>query len=454
MRRSPPGEHLRFLLRRVHPALIGVAPVFRSCGKTRQGMIRLIPGMASGKSSHARKDRSNPPVTGMTMDKIRICHVITRMDWGGSPELVRMLCEGLSPERFEVTLVTGPTLHPSVKTAAFFARFRDRITVVPALKREIGFFSDCRAFFALYRLFRRRRFDIVHTHTAKAGFLGRAAALFAGCRCIVHTSHGHNFYGYFGPAMSAVIVMLERVSAAYTRKLVMLTELEKRDHIAYRICGEGKTELIFSCLEPEYLLPPEKSREEIARELGTGERIVVGMVGRLEPVKGPGFFVDACVSIAAEFPGVSFLVTGEGSLRAGLEARAAASGFKDRFIFTGWREDIRDVLSLLTVLVLPSLNEALGLILLQAQAQGVAVVASGVGGVAEAVKDGETAILVPPADSAAIAAALRRLLSDPAAAKAMGEKGRAWVAGRFNIDRMIRSHEEMYARLQVEGNAV
>lgn len=377
--------------------------------------------------------------------------MITRMDWGGSPEIVRMLCAGLARE-FDLTLVTGLTAHPSRKTSAFFAGFAGRVVVIPQLRREIRPWRDLMAFFKLYAFFRREKFDLVHTHTAKAGFLGRLAARLAGCRCIVHTPHGHNFYGYFGSFLSKLIVIMERLAGLVTARLVVLTELEKKDHRAFNICPVEKIALIPSALEAEFFAAPAAEIPALRGGLGLGGAQVVGMIGRLEPVKGAEFFIDAGREILRAFPATRFLVAGEGSLKQALEARAQAYGVQDAFVFTGWREDIRELLACIDVLVLPSLNEALGLVLLQAQAAGVPVVATAVGGVAEAVRDGVTGVLVAPGDGRVIAEAVARLLSDQAAAAAMGSEGRKWVSGRFTADTMVRNHELLYGELLKEAH--
>lgn len=381
--------------------------------------------------------------------KIRICYVITRMDWGGAPDLVRMLCMGLPPERFEVTLVTGRTRSPSRKTREFFAAFKGKVVVVPGLQREVGLFRDLGALLALHRVFRRGGFDIIHTHTAKAGFLGRTAAFFCGCRCIVHTPHGHNFYGYFGRLMTGLVIRMERCAAMYTRVIVALTGMERDDYRRFRICPAAKVALIPTAIGPEFFTAADTRRVKACKAWGADGRLV-GFVGRLEPVKGPEYFLAACREIAAAFPEARFVITGEGSLREKLLTLACSYGLKERVVFTGWQEEVSEVISCLEVLVQPSLNEAVGLVLLEAQALGVPVVASRVGGIAEAVQDGRTAILVPPADSAAIARAVIGLLKDVRAAKEMGRCGQGWVRGRFTAGEMVRRHEELYHGL-LEG---
>ena len=245
--------------------------------------------------------------------KIKIAQVITRMDWGGSPDIVRILCERLNPDKYEVWLLFGETKYPSKKTEDFFGRFKNRIVVVPELKRDICPISDLAAFLRLYFLFLKHRFDIAHTHTAKAGFLGRIAARFAGVPMIAHTPHGHNFYGYFGRVASWLVVWLERFAACFTDKFIVLTKLEKKDIIAYGVSREDKIAVVPSGLELE---------EYSLQKKDTGRKdIVVAMVGRLEPVKGPGYFVEAAGLVLKEFPEARFMLAGDGSLKDSLKNR-------------------------------------------------------------------------------------------------------------------------------------
>ena len=182
------------------------------------------------------------------MKKIKIAHVITRMDWGGSPDIVRILCQNLPKDIYEPWLITGETKHPSKKTEDFFKQCKDRIICIPALRRDIEPLNDLTTFFKLYVLFLKHRFDIVHTHTAKAGFLGRIAAKLAGVRKVVHTPHGHNFYGYFNPLASKIVVVLEKFADYFTDKIIALTELEKRDLIDYGVSNKEKIVVVKSGL--------------------------------------------------------------------------------------------------------------------------------------------------------------------------------------------------------------
>jgi len=182
--------------------------------------------------------------------KVKIAQVVTRMDWGGAPDIVRILCESLESS-YEVKLIIGPSKHLAEKTRIFLDRFKDNVIIVPHLRRDINPLWDFPALVKLFFLFKKERFDIVHTHTAKAGFLGRIAGWLAGIPTIIYMPHGHVFYGYFGLLMSRVAITVERVVAYITDKVMVLTELEKRDLIAFKVTTPDKIIVINSGLELE-----------------------------------------------------------------------------------------------------------------------------------------------------------------------------------------------------------
>ncbi|MCX5708237.1 MAG: glycosyltransferase family 4 protein, partial [Candidatus Omnitrophica bacterium] len=369
--------------------------------------------------------------------KIKVAQVITRMDWGGSPDVLRVLCQKLDPDIYELRIFVGSTSHPTPKTSSFFAAFKDKITFIPELKREISLWNDWLVLVKLSRMFKKEKFDIVHTHTAKAGALGRLAARLAGVPIIVHTPHGHNFYGYFNQFASWLVILIEKFLATFTDRIMALTELEKADYLKFKVASGKKPVLIYMGLELGGFLPGDPAKIKESLDIRNQEK-VVGYVGRLEPIKGPQFFVEAA-RICLENNHLSrFILVGEGSLRQELEEKVASWGLKGKIVFVGWRDDIADIMSILDILVLPSLNEAVGIVLLEAQSLGVPVVASEVGGIPEMIKDKETGILVGPGEPAGLALAINNLLSDPERLRSMSVAGKNWVKDRFKAEDMVR----------------
>lgn len=379
---------------------------------------------------------------------MKIAQVITRMDWGGSPDIVRLTCEKLLAIGQDVILITGTTKNPTHKTNKFINAFKHRIIVIPQLQRDVHLFSDLIAFVRLYLIFREGKFDVVHTHTAKAGALGRLAAYFAGVKVILHTPHGHNFYGYFNSLCSKLIIFIEKALTFFTTKIIALTELEENDYIKFGVADKDKIRLIYLGLELEPFLQQNFNKFQIRSSLGIRtDELIAAMIGRIEIVKGPGYFVEAAKLVLQDFPQAKFFLVGEGTLRAKLEKAVEEAGLKDKIIFTGWRDDIPEIMSILDILVLPSLNEAVGIVLVEAQAAGIPVVAADVGGISEVVKDGVSGILVPGSDSGSMASAISILFRNPGKRKEMGEAGRLWVKDRFSAKTMTEKIFNLYSEL-------
>lgn len=382
------------------------------------------------------------------MKKIKIAQVITRMDWGGSPDIMRIICSKLDPQIYDVTLIFGWSRYPSKKTKEFLAVFRGKSAVIQELKRDISPFYDLFALLKLYWLFRKEKFDIVHTHTAKAGVLGRLAAKFAGVPKVIHMSHGHNFYGYFGAFGSTLVTAVERFCSKFTDKIIVLTELEKQDLIKFKVCEPEKITIINSGLELDYYRNVTVDIAIIKQSLKIEPHLnLVGIISRLEPVKGAQYIVLAAKKVIEKFVSVRFLIAGEGALREKMESQARDFGIYDKFIFLGWREDVREILSVLDVLVQPSLNEAVGRILIEAGAGSVPVVATKAGGIPEIIRDNETGILVPPKDVDSLARGILFLLENKEKRIAMGRNAKAWVSEKFSAEKMVNDISNLYQHI-------
>jgi len=377
--------------------------------------------------------------------KLKVAEVITRMDWGGSPDIVRLICKHLDPNLYDIRLIVGPSVHPTQKTKDFLEEFKDKVITVNALKRNINPINDFAALGQLRETFKREKFDIVHTHTAKAGALGRLAARKAGVPIIIHTPHGHNFYGYFGFIFSKIIIAIERHLCRFTDKIICLTQLEKKDFIKFKVASQDKLALIPQGLELDEYKDATFDKDKLKKNLGLPlNEDVVGYIGRLEPIKGLDYLIAAVKLINNN---VKFLIVGDGSLRERLGQKVKALGLSEKFIFTGWRSDIAQLLFLMDLLVLPSLNEAVGISLIQAQAMGVPVVASNVGGIPEIIRDNFTGILVPPANPQALAKAIAGLLNDKQKRLGMSKEAKAWIKGKFRVEDMINRISGLYQEL-------
>jgi len=384
-------------------------------------------------------------VSGRRIAGVSILHVITRLDRGGSAEVVLELARLLAGRGARVGIVVGRTVEPQTDLESFSSRTGIPVFVVPRLVRRVAPLSDIAAFIGIRRVIRRVRPDIVHTHTSKAGIIGRFAAKLSGVGCIVHTPHGHVFYGYYNTLWTTFFILLERLAAKVTDRITVLTEKGRRDHIERKIGPESLFVVIPSGIDVERFSGGDG--EAFRRELGVGDEVLVGWVGRLVEVKDCRNFIAAASLIRGKCRrDVRFVVVGDGVEREALERYSRELGVHDSLVFTGNRTDIPDVMAALDVFVLSSVNEGFGRVLVEAMAAGTAVVSTMVGGTVDVVEDGVSGILVPPSDSEALADAVSRVIETPGLMERLKEAGRR-RARLFDTSVMVSKFEELYAEL-------
>lgn len=322
---------------------------------------------------------------------------------------------------FEPLLVYGST---GSREGELLPRDDEHAIRLPALRRRIDPTADLRAVRQLTQLMREHRPEVVHTHMAKAGALGRTAARRAGIPAVVHTFHGHVLEGYFSRPLNAALVRAERYLARHTDALIAVSPANRDDLVRIGIGAAEQWRVIGYGVDLAPLLGSEFDPLEARRSLGIPLDVpVVGIVGRLVPIKNHRLFFEAARAVLAEHPETVFVVAGDGELRATLEGEAQRA-LGDRVRFTGWVLSLPRLYAALDVVVLTSLNEGTPFSLIEAAASGTPVVAIGVGGVAEAVVHGETGLVTPPGDVAALAREISRLIGDRALARRMGEAGR------------------------------
>ncbi len=375
---------------------------------------------------------------------VRIARVITRLNVGGPARHVAILSSRLGPD-FESLLFVGTPdgregslLDAAVGAGATVVR-------VPGLRRRPSPLQDLRAAWWLYRRFRRLRPTIVATHTAKAGALGRLAAVLAGVPIRVHTFHGHVLQSYFGPLATALARAAERVLDRFTTHVIAVSPEIASDLHRMGI-GRGKTTVVPLGLDLEGADGGRPGRLRPA--LGIGPRApLVGIVGRLVPIKNHELFLQAARHVLRAQPGAHFAVVGDGELRPRLEALTDAFGLGDRVRFTGWRHDLPDVYRDLDVVVCCSLNEGTPVSVIEASAAGRPVVATDVGGMRSVVRDGVTGLLVPSGDERGLAEAVGRLLADPDLAGRMGRAGRDLALSRHGSGQMVGQLRAVYLAL-------
>jgi len=392
----------------------------------------------------------------------KIIHLITRLDKGGSAENTLLTVLGVDKREYEVILVKGQTSESQMSEEEEASVFSDleeaqrkgvRIITNRFLLRRENLFYDLLALFSLYRLLAKERPTIVHTHTSKAGLLGRLAAKGAGVPIIVHTPHGHVFFGYFGAFKTKIFIFMERLASRITDKIVALTHGEKEDYLFFKIADKEKFVVINSGIELERFKElPIPLKQNFKKELGIPENaLIVGTVGRLVPVKGPKFLIDAAQEIIPKYPNVFFVFTGDGYLRRDLEKKASDLRIKENVVFFGWRNDAAKIISVTDIFVLPSLNEGMGRVLAEAMALGKPIVASNVGGIPDLVIHGKNGFLVPQKNSKELARYIHILLEDKEKREKMGREGRE-MARNFSQEIMVEKISRLYKELMTHKN--
>ncbi len=380
---------------------------------------------------------------------VKVLRVIARLNVGGPAVHVINLTRGLDATRFDSTLVTG-TENPGEGSMLDLALERGvRPVVIPEIVGQATLKPrDLKALIALYRLMRRERPQIVHTHAAKPGVLGRVAARLAGVPVVVHTFHGHILHGYHGPLMSWLLRRMERMLAHLSDRIIAVSEQVKQDLVRYGVAPPEKICVIPLGLELDPFLQSDFHRGALRRELGiASDARLVGIVGRIFPIKNHRLFLEAAALVAAKEPGARFVVVGDGTLRADMEALARQLGIGERTIFTGWRRDLPRVYADLDVLVVSSDNEGTPVSAIEAMASGCPVVATRVGGLPDLIEDGEDGHLVPARDAEAMARTVLGLLRDRDRARRMGRNARGRVRDRYRAERLCRDIEALYTEL-------
>lgn len=382
-----------------------------------------------------------------THRNIQVLHVITRLVVGGAQENTLLTVRNLEPTRYDISLASGPSGGPEGSLEAEAAALGAAFFRIPHLVRSPNPVWDVLAFLSLYRLIRRNRYDIVHTHTTKAGLIGRLAARAAGVPIIVHTPHGHAFHGYLGALGSKALIFLERAIAKITDRIICLTEAEKEDHLRLGVGKPEKFVTIHSGVDIERFrsvaIDARDKRIQLHLPL-TGP--LIGCVARLVPVKGVHVLLEAVPIIRKSLPEATTVFVGDGSLREALERRASELGLDGAVVFAGLRRDVPELMHLFDVVVLPSLNEGMGKAAVEAMAAGRPVVGSRVAGIQNVVLHGRTGLLVTPGDPHELAEAIVAVLRNVGTSSAMGTAGRTW-ASAFSVADMIIEISRLYDAL-------
>ena len=392
--------------------------------------------------------------------KIKILRIIARLNVGGPAIHSILLTSALNNPKFETLLVCG-YLSSGEGDMSYYAQEKGvSFQLIPRLKRELSLIDDFLAFKQIYSLIVKEKPDIVHTHTAKAGSLGRLAAIFynfiPGHKkvSIVHTFHGHVLSGYFGWAKTKFFILVEKFLARFTHQIITVSESVKGDLVRLGIAPKNKIRVIPLGFElDKFLGLPGRTNKD---------KFNVGIIGRLVAIKNHRLFLDAAskVSYSSLNSDISFKVIGDGEDRQDLENYAKKLGVKE-IEFLGWRKNLPGLYSELDLVVLTSLNEGTPVSLIEAMASAKAVISTDVGGVRDLMGDEvklgkvknnefrvfQRGILINSGDSDALASAITFILTEEELRHAMGISGRVYVQKNFSKERLVKDIEDLYENL-------
>ncbi len=381
--------------------------------------------------------------------KLKICHVITRMIVGGAQENTLLTIVGHLNKGHEVVLVTGPTSGPEGKLLTTPGLPKFEVVELPSLVREVNPIQDFRAYLQMKKLFKERGFDVVHTHTSKAGVNGRVAAWHAGVPAVVHTVHGQAFHPYQSKINNWLYRTAERWAAKHSHKIYAVAQAMIDQCVDAGIAPREKYMVVYSGMDIDKFLnaQPEPALRE---QLGIPENAkVIGAVGRLFPQKGYEYFIPAARLILDAHPETHFLIVGNGIMREELELWIDKLGMAGHFHFAGLvpPDQVCRYIALMDVLMHLSLHEGLPRCVVQALAGGKPSVGFDLDGTPEVIIPGKTGFLATPENDVEAAEGVIKILDDPQLAGRLGRNGKNLVADRFPWQKMADILEDEYYKL-------
>jgi len=383
--------------------------------------------------------------------RYRVLHLITLLELGGAQQNTLYCARHHDRERFDVELIAGSggRLDDEARTIP-----DARVQLVPWLKHSISPLFDLLAVLKLRNYFRRAGIDLVHTHSSKAGILGRLAAHLAGVPAVVHTVHGWSFNPTQAPVHRKMYIWLERLVAPMTDRILVVAAQHIDVGLGAGIGRSSQYDVVRSGIDSRLYSSPTKPREELRRELGyKPSDFVVGTVANMKPQKAPLDFVETAARSHALNPAMRFFFAGDGDQMPAVRSRVESDGLQDVVRLLGWREDVPDLLHAMDAFLLTSRFEGLPRVVLQAMAAGRPVVATAVDGTPEVVESGVTGLLAPPGDTAALAEHLDRLARDTTMRTGLTEKATARLGDEFDIRRMVDGLDRLYTNLLQQGSA-
>ena len=389
-------------------------------------------------------------------EPIRVLRLVARLNMGGPALHVAYLTRGLEERGYRTTLAAGSLAHGESSMSFVADELGVDVVPIPQLHRDISPLYDTQSVLRLVRLIRRLRPHILHTHTAKAGAIGRFAALAAGDArppIIVHTFHGHVLRGYFDPLRTASFREIERQLARRSTRLIAVSPEVRDDLVEIGVAPREKFSVIRLGIDLDSrITSTRESREELRSLFGIPpDRFVIGWIGRMTAIKRLEDVLLAVRDLRARGVDATLCLVGDGPDREDIERRAHELGIARHILSVGYQRDVAPYYAFLDALLLPSANEGTPVVAIESLAARKPVVATRVGGVPDVVVDGTDGFLVPVGDVNGMVDALERLAHDPELRARMGEAGCARVVPRYRVERLVDDVDALYRELLVDA---
>lgn len=375
----------------------------------------------------------------------RILRIITHLHISGPALQVVLLTSRLNVLGYDGQLVTGKPLDDEDSMLDIAHKYDVQPLVLSGLDRSANPLVVWRGFWQLFRLIRQTQPHVVHTHTTTAGFLGRIAARLAGVPAVVHTMHFHPFRGYYSRVHTFFFILVERLGAYFSDSIVTLSEGLRKELIdTYHITGKNRMTILPLGFDLATFAGTQRHQGVFRQQWGIVEDApLIGIIGRLLPVKNHTLFLDMAALLRQQFPHARFVIVGDGDERANLEHKVSELGLSDAVIFTGWQQQVETVTSDLDVLVISSHNEGTPVPIIEALAAGCPVVATDVGGIRDLLDGGQLGELVPSGNARLLCEAVTRTLENPPDP----EQAQQTMLQRYGIDRLAQDMDSLYRGL-------
>jgi glycosyltransferase involved in cell wall biosynthesis len=382
-------------------------------------------------------------------EKVRVLRILNRFNIGGPIWNVALLTKYL-PENYATKLVGGKATLHEADAQEMLNALEIEASLIPSLSRDVSLRNDVKAFFALRKIIREFQPHIVHTHASKAGFLGRLAAITSGVPIVVHTYHGHVFEGYFSRFKTKIIKVLERNLARKSTAIVAISPAQK-DAITkkFNICNPQQTHVIPLGFDLEPFNPSSFKRNQARHEYDLTENtIAVGIVGRLTAIKNHSLFLNAAYILQSKSKlNYRFFVVGDGERRVELQKLCTELGISTKVLFTSWIHSMDRFYPAMDIVCLTSFNEGTPVTLIEAQASGIPVISTNVGGVQNAMVDGETGLLLSTFTPEELAEKIERLALDSEQRTQMSKNAHTFAKKQFSYLTLVKNMDLLYKKL-------